>query len=80
PNAEPRFRALKLATSDKFSVEARFSGPDPVVLHKLADQAKAIMASHPDAKYVRDDWRQQSNTLVPTINQEKARQAGINRA
>ncbi|CAM4366407.1 efflux RND transporter permease subunit [Vibrio agarivorans] len=80
PNAEPRFRALKLATSDKFSVEARFSGPDPVVLHKLADQAKAIMASHPDAKYVRDDWRQQSNTLVPIINQEKARQAGINRA
>lgn len=80
PNAEPRFRALKLATSDKFSVEARFSGPDMAVLHQLAGQAKRIMSSHPDAKYVRDDWRQQSQALVPVINQDKARQAGINRA
>ncbi|GAL16346.1 acriflavin resistance protein [Vibrio astriarenae] len=80
PNAEPRFRALKLATSDKFSVEARFSGPDMAVLHQLAGQAKRIMSSHPDSKYVRDDWRQQSQALVPVINQDKARQAGINRA
>lgn len=80
PNAEPRFRALKLATSDKYSVEARFSGPDEAVLHDLANQAKAIFKDHPDTKYVRDDWRQQSKALVPMINQEKARQAGINRA
>lgn len=80
PNAEPRFRALKLATSDKYAVEARFSGPDSAVLHDLADQAKAIFATHPDAKYVRDDWRQESKVLNPVINQDKARQAGINRA
>ncbi|NOH78636.1 efflux RND transporter permease subunit [Vibrio sp. RE86] len=80
PNAEPRFRSLKLATTDKYSVEARFSGPDEVVLHQLAAQAKAIMSTHPDAKYVRDDWRQQSKTLQPIINQDKARRAGINRA
>ncbi len=80
PNAEPRFRALKLATSDKFSVEARFSGPDPVVLRDLAQQAKDIMSAHPDSKYVRDDWRQQSKALVPIINQDKSRLAGINRA
>ncbi|WP_050904539.1 efflux RND transporter permease subunit [Vibrio campbellii] len=80
PDAEPRFRALKLATSDKYAVEARFSGPDEVVLHQLADQAKAILATHPDAKYVRDDWRQESKVLKPIINQDKMRQAGINRA
>ncbi|WP_117232422.1 efflux RND transporter permease subunit [Vibrio maerlii] len=80
PNAEPRFRSLKLATSDKFSVEARFSGPDAEVLHGLANQAKAILAQHPDAKYVRDDWRQESKILVPIINQDKMRNAGINRA
>lgn len=80
PDAEPRFRALKLATSDKYAVEARFSGPDEVVLHQLADQAKAIFATHPDAKYVRDDWRQESKVLKPIINQDKMRQAGINRA
>ncbi len=79
PNAEPRFRALKLATADKYAVEARFSGPDEAVLHHLSDQAKAIMAQHPEAKYVRDDWRQQSKVLTPIINQDKARRAGINR-
>ncbi|ROV57972.1 efflux RND transporter permease subunit [Vibrio ponticus] len=80
PDARPRFRSLKLATTDKYSVEARFSGPDQAVLHQLAEQAKTIMASHPDAKYVRDDWRQQSKLLEPIINQERARRAGINRA
>ena len=80
PEADPRFRGLKLATSDKFSVEARFSGPDIAVLHELSNQAKAILEAHPDTKYVRDDWRQQSKVLQPIINQEKSRQAGINRA
>ncbi|QFT09837.1 efflux RND transporter permease subunit [Vibrio sp. THAF190c] len=80
PEADPRFRGLKLATSDKFSVEARFSGPDIAVLHELSNQAKVILEAHPDTKYVRDDWRQQSKVLQPIINQEKSRQAGINRA
>ena len=80
PEADPRFRGLKLATSDKFSVEARFSGPDITVLHELSNQAKMILEAHPDTKYVRDDWRQQSKVLQPIINQEKSRQAGINRA
>ncbi|WP_135458147.1 efflux RND transporter permease subunit [Vibrio echinoideorum] len=80
PNADPRFRSLKLATSDKFSVEARFSGPDVDVLHNLSEQAKAILAAHPDTKYVRDDWRQKSKVLEPIINQDKIRLAGINRA
>lgn len=80
PNADPRFRSLKLATADKFSVEARFSGPDAAVLHGLSEQAKAIFAEHPDTKYVRDDWRQKSKVFEPVINQEKMRTAGINRA
>lgn len=79
PHAEPRFRALKLATSDKFSIEARFSGPDPVVLRQLSEQAQAILAQNPNAKYIRDDWRQQSKVVKPIINEDQARRAGINR-
>ncbi|PSW19811.1 AcrB/AcrD/AcrF family protein [Photobacterium sanctipauli] len=79
PHAEPRFRALKLATKDKFSIEARFIGPDPEVLHQLSAQAQAIMAKNPYTKYIRDDWRQQSKVIVPVLNQEQARRAGINR-
>ncbi|MCL1096149.1 efflux RND transporter permease subunit [Shewanella kaireitica] len=79
PNAEPRFRALKLATKDKFSVEARFTGPDPLVLHELSNRAQAIMKANSNTKYVRDDWRQLSKVIEPVINQEQARRAGINR-
>lgn len=77
PYAEPRFRALKLATKDKFSIEARFEGPDPAVLHSLSEQAQAIMSANPNTKYVRDDWRQQSKLVTPIINQTAARLAGV---
>lgn len=80
PNAEPRFRDLKLATKDKFSIEPRFAGPDPVVLKNLAEQAKAILVKHPNIKYLRDNWRQESRVIHPILNQEKARRSGINRA
>ncbi|TKB58588.1 efflux RND transporter permease subunit [Ferrimonas aestuarii] len=79
PHADPRFRPLKLATVDKFNIEARFSGPDPVVLRQLSEQAKTIMAAHPNLQYIRDDWRQPSKVLVPQFNQEQARLAGVTR-
>ncbi|WP_394130227.1 efflux RND transporter permease subunit [Shewanella maritima] len=79
PQAQPRFRDLKLATKDKFSIEVRYSGPDPEVLHELSSQTQEILDQHPHTRYVRDDWRQESKVLVPIINQEKARLAGVNR-
>lgn len=80
PYAEPRFRNLKLATKDKFSIEARFVGPDVKVLHQLSQQAQDIMKQNPHIKYTRDNWRQESKVLVPLINQEEARLAGVNRS
>ncbi|GEA61917.1 efflux RND transporter permease subunit [Vibrio comitans] len=78
-NAEPRFRNLKLATKDKFSIEARFSGPDPKVLKELSHQAEEILKQNPYATYIRNDWRQESKVLKPIINEDKMRRAGINR-
>ncbi|WP_226684511.1 efflux RND transporter permease subunit [Shewanella indica] len=79
PYAEPRFRDLKLATKDKYSIEARFIGPDPEVLHRLADEAKAVMAAHPNLKYIRDDWRQESKVMTPMVDLHAARLAGVTR-
>ncbi|GGO66185.1 efflux RND transporter permease subunit [Bowmanella pacifica] len=79
PHAEPRFRDLKLATKDKFSIEVRFEGADPKVLKQLSAQAQEVMRANPHTKYVRDDWRQESKVLVPVINQEAARLAGVSR-
>jgi len=78
-NAEPRFRNLKLATKDKYSIEARFSGPDPKILHQLSNQAQDILEAHPQTKSIRDDWRQQSTVLVPLLNQEEGRRSDLNR-
>jgi len=77
PGAEPRFRNLKLASKDKFSLEVRFSGKDQKILHELADKAKDIMEKSRYAKYVRDDWRQKSRVIKPSINQHEMRQTGV---
>ncbi len=32
----------------KYPIEAQFTGPDPAVLHRLADSARKIMENCPD--------------------------------
>lgn len=49
------------------------------MLHRLADEAKAVMASHPNLKYVRDDWRQESKVMTPMVDLHAARLAGVTR-
>ena len=63
----------------EFKIEARFMGPDPAVLHSLADQAKDIMRHEELAINVRDDWRQKVMTWEPVYNQEKGRRANVTR-
>ncbi|MBB4266521.1 efflux RND transporter permease subunit [Roseospira visakhapatnamensis] len=79
PQAEPRMRVFPLATTEAFKIEARFSGPDPVVLQGLAEAAMAILAAEPGAKYVRHDWRQMTRTIRPAFDQPRARRAGVTR-
>ena len=49
-DAEPRVRLFPLGPSNKFKIEARFSGTDHRVLRKLALQAKKIMLSQANSK------------------------------
>jgi len=79
PHAEPRVRKFPLGPPDKFKIEARFRGPDPNVLRRLADQAKAILDQHDEAFGVRDDWRQRVKTLVPDFYQPRATRAAVSR-
>lgn len=80
PQAEPRVRRFALGPTTPFEIEARFSGPDPQVLHALAEEAKRILREDPNAKDVRDDWRQQVKTLVPVYSQPRARRGQASRA
>lgn len=58
-------------------IEAAFMGPDPAVLRKLAEEAKAIMADDGEAIAIQDDWREKTPVLRPVVDEVAARRAGV---
>ncbi|PVZ47285.1 efflux RND transporter permease subunit [Thalassobacter stenotrophicus] len=58
------------------AIEARFSGPDQLVLRQLAAEAKDIMAAN-GAIAIKDDWGRQQPVLRPIINTDNARRLGL---
>ncbi|CUJ83282.1 Multidrug transporter MdtB [Ruegeria denitrificans] len=60
-------------------IEAEFSGPDPVMLRELAEQAKLIFAEN-GAIAIKDDWREQKQVIQPVIDTENARRLGLTQA
>ena len=79
PEASVKFKRLDIGPSPAAKIEARFIGPDPEVLRKLAAQAKAIMRLDPGATGIRDDWRERSKMLRPQLNEVNARRLGISK-
>ncbi|BBO90565.1 hypothetical protein DSCOOX_37450 [Desulfosarcina ovata subsp. ovata] len=79
PDAAPKMRSYKNGPPADYMVEARFSGPDPAVLRRLAESAKTILRDDPFAKYVRDDWRQRVPRWVAVYSQQRGRDAGVER-
>jgi multidrug efflux pump subunit AcrB len=79
PDSEPKTKPLRIGPGRDAKIEARFSGPDPVVLRQLSEQAQQIMADDGGAINIRDDWRQPVKVLRPAYNEKTARQLGITR-
>lgn len=61
-------------------IQARFSGHDPVVLRRLAAQAKAIYAEDGKVRDIRDDWRDKGIVLAPEYDDIAAGRAGVSRS
>jgi multidrug efflux pump subunit AcrB len=55
PALDPIVKALRIGPGRDAKIEARFSGPDPKVLRRLASEAQAIMRADPEAVDVRND-------------------------
>ncbi len=70
---------FKVAPSPDAIIEAKFDGPDPVVLRELAEKAKAIMRDEPMAINIRDGWGVKTPTLSPAYSQNKGRIANVTR-
>jgi len=79
PDAEVYGRKFLLGPGAGGKIQARFSGPDPSVLRRLAEEAEAILEADPGAKAVRTDWRQMVKAIRPVLAEAEANAAGITR-
>jgi multidrug efflux pump subunit AcrB len=79
PAIDPIIKALRIGPGRDAKIEARFSGPDPRVLRRLAEEAQAIMRDDGEAVDVRNDWRSPVKLIVPVFNEQVGRQLGVSR-
>ncbi len=70
---------FKVAPSPDAIIEAKFDGPDPLVLRELAEKAKAIMRDEPLAINIRDGWGVKTPKIEPVYSQNKGRIAKVTR-
>ena len=63
----------------KYPIEALFTGPDPAVLHALADSARQIMARNPMVCQITTDWEPAMPLLEIGYDQIAARRSGLSR-
>jgi len=81
PDAYIRMKKYNFSISTTHTVEVQFAGPDPAVLHQLADQAKDIMRKSPmiDPYSVQDNWKPMGKMMVADYIQQDALRSGIQR-
>lgn len=56
----------------KYPIEVQFSGPDPAVLHRLADSARMIMARTPQVAQITTGWEPAVPVLAVDYHQAAA--------
>ena len=64
----------------KYPIEACFSGPDPQVLHRLTDSAKAVVRRSDMVYLPTSDWEPQVPVLNIRYNQSAARWSALSRS
>ncbi len=80
PQGELRAKRLAFGPGGGDPIQVRFSGPDPMVLRNLADQAQIILSEASENIVApRQDWREMEQVLRPIYAQERAQEAGISR-
>ena len=63
----------------KYPIEVQFLGPDPAVLHRLADSARIIMERTPEVCLITTDWNPDVPVLTVEYDQPIARALGLSR-
>ncbi len=63
----------------KYPIEAQFLGPDPAVLHQLADSARLLMKQTPEVECITTNWEPDVPVLNVEYDQMAARALGLSR-
>ncbi len=79
-NGMVKVKPMEIGPSTDAKIEARFSGPDPQVLRKLAQQAEQILQDEPSALNVRHTWQEKTKVIRPQFNETVARRLGISKS
>lgn len=79
PRLQHKLLRLEVGPSTPAKIEARFSGAEPDVLHKLAEQAKRILQADGRAVSIRDNWRERTKVIRPIFNEAMARRVGVSK-
>ena len=64
----------------KYPIEVQFAGPDPAVLHQLADSARAIMEQSGKVRLITENWEPKVPFISVDYDQEAARTIGLSRS
>ncbi len=64
----------------KYPIELQFQGPDPAVLHALADSATSIMKKSGKVRLITTDWEPKVPVLSVDYDQAAARSIGLSRS
>ncbi|MDE4133954.1 efflux RND transporter permease subunit [Phaeobacter sp. QD34_3] len=80
PEAEFRTKRLVFGPGGGDPIQVRFSGPDPMVLRQLGQEAMTrLSAASEDILSVRHNWREQELVLKPVYATDRAQTAGVTR-
>lgn len=77
PDATPMMQRFMVSPQPDMAIEATFTGPDPLILHQLAEKAKVIMRNEKLAQNVRDSWGEKVASWEPVYSQSKGQLLGI---
>ncbi len=79
PNANAVAKMFLLGPGEGGRIQARFRGPDPIVLRQLGDRAREVLLDDGGAVCVRSDWREPEKVIRPDLREFQARRNGITR-
>ncbi|MEX3314443.1 efflux RND transporter permease subunit [Sulfitobacter sp. PS-8MA] len=79
PHALIRVEQIVFGPPSGADVAVRFSGPDPVVLRQLADDAMEVYAQAGTITDPRTNWRQREILVEPIVDESRMRLAGATR-